>query len=295
MRCSKVLTMLDEFRTQELEPKENAAIADHLSDCTPCEESLDEIAGLAGTLSALQSEVSGSCIDCVREELYDGLGVVATEAGEVRVAFSGDGITMTSLRDEQLVAFCKRYVTRYDRGLVEAPIPPAWREQVVAALEGHGPLHPDVDLSHLDGFQKSALEALLRIPRGEVRTYAWVAREAGKPKAIRAAASACARNPLPFVVPCHRVVPSSGGTGNYFYGPEMKRELLDREGALEQIDRFTKKGARYVASRTTGIYCFPTCRDARRIRDTNQVLLRDERAAIEGGFRPCHRCRPLAA
>ena len=74
------------------------------------------------------------------------------------------------------------------------------------------------------------LEHLARIPSGEVRPYAWLAREAGRPKAIRAVGTVMARNPVPFLMPCHRLVPSTGGVGNYYYGPEMKWTLLEREG-----------------------------------------------------------------
>jgi methylated-DNA-[protein]-cysteine S-methyltransferase len=72
-----------------------------------------------------------------------------------------------------------------------------------------------------------------QIHRGEVVTYAGLAQRSGNPKAFRAAATACARNPVPIVVPCHRVLPSGGGIGNYGGGPERKRALLELEGALD--------------------------------------------------------------
>jgi len=70
------------------------------------------------------------------------------------------------------------------------------------------------------------------VARGEVVTYGKLAERSGNPKAFRAAATACARNPVPLVVPCHRVVPSSGGIGNYGGGAARKRVLLELEGAL---------------------------------------------------------------
>jgi AraC family transcriptional regulator of adaptative response/methylated-DNA-[protein]-cysteine methyltransferase len=71
--------------------------------------------------------------------------------------------------------------------------------------------------------------ALQQIPYGETRAYAEVARSIGKPKAVRAVASACASNPVAIVVPCHRVVPASGGTGRYRWGAERKAKLIERE------------------------------------------------------------------
>jgi len=70
------------------------------------------------------------------------------------------------------------------------------------------------------------------VPRGEVVTYGKLAERAGNPRAFRAAATACARNPIPIVVPCHRVLPAGGGIGNYGGGPARKRALLELEGAL---------------------------------------------------------------
>ena len=82
------------------------------------------------------------------------------------------------------------------------------------------------------GFRSRALHAVARIPYGKTRTYAEIAKSAGNPRAFRAAGTACGSNPIPLIVPCHRVVQSGGGIGNYGGGPEMKRELLGLEGAL---------------------------------------------------------------
>jgi methylated-DNA-[protein]-cysteine S-methyltransferase len=82
------------------------------------------------------------------------------------------------------------------------------------------------------GFRNRALHAVARIPYGRTRTYAEIAKAAGNPRAFRAAGTACGRNAIPLIVPCHRVVQSGGGVGNYGGGPEMKRALLSLEGAL---------------------------------------------------------------
>jgi AraC family transcriptional regulator of adaptative response/methylated-DNA-[protein]-cysteine methyltransferase len=80
-------------------------------------------------------------------------------------------------------------------------------------------------------FQRRVWEALRHIPYGEVRTYGEIAEIIGSPNAVRAVGTACGSNPVAIVVPCHRVVPKSGGVGNYGFGPERKRVLLAREGA----------------------------------------------------------------
>ena len=81
-------------------------------------------------------------------------------------------------------------------------------------------------------FRRRATEALAQIPYGETITYAQLATLAGNPRAVRAAASACARNPLPILFPCHRVIRSDGSLGQYRGGTETKRALLEMERAL---------------------------------------------------------------
>lgn len=80
-------------------------------------------------------------------------------------------------------------------------------------------------------YQQRCWDALVAIPWGQTCTYAELAEKAGKPRAIRAAASACAKNPVAFLVPCHRIVRTGGGLGGYFYGLDIKRYLLAREVA----------------------------------------------------------------
>ena len=81
-------------------------------------------------------------------------------------------------------------------------------------------------------FRREVLETLHRdVARGQVVTYGALAARSGHPKAARAVGTACARNPVPIIVPCHRVVPGSGGVGSYGGGPALKRALLELEGA----------------------------------------------------------------
>jgi methylated-DNA-[protein]-cysteine S-methyltransferase len=89
-----------------------------------------------------------------------------------------------------------------------------------------------VDWRLSGGFTGKVLHVVARIPYGRTRSYGEVAGEAGNPRAFRAAGSACGSNPVPLIVPCHRVVQAGGKPGNYGGGPEMKRALLSLEGAL---------------------------------------------------------------
>jgi methylated-DNA-[protein]-cysteine S-methyltransferase len=86
-----------------------------------------------------------------------------------------------------------------------------------------------VDLQLATGFRRTVLEHLLEIPYGQRESYTVVATAVGNPKAVRAAGSACATNPIPLVVPCHRVVRRDGTYGQYRGGPEAKHALLTME------------------------------------------------------------------
>lgn len=83
-------------------------------------------------------------------------------------------------------------------------------------------------------FRRRALRAIARIPYGQTRSYTQIATSAGNERAVRAAGTACGTNPIPVVVPCHRVLRSSGGLGGYGGGLPMKEELLRLEGVLER-------------------------------------------------------------
>ncbi len=87
-----------------------------------------------------------------------------------------------------------------------------------------------LDLSMGTTFQRSVWRALRTIPRGETRSYGWVAQQIGKPRSARAVGAACGANPIPVVVPCHRVIAGDGSIGGFGGGLPMKRRLLQTEG-----------------------------------------------------------------
>jgi O-6-methylguanine DNA methyltransferase len=87
-----------------------------------------------------------------------------------------------------------------------------------------------LDLSSGTPFQQKVWRAMLTIPRGETRSYAWIAKRIGKPKAARAVGAACGANPVPIIVPCHRVLASDGTLGGFGGGLALKKQLLKLEG-----------------------------------------------------------------
>jgi len=102
-------------------------------------------------------------------------------------------------------------------------------DEYFAGRRRHFDMPVDLQLAH--GFRRTVLNHLREIGYGTTASYAAIAAAAGSPAATRAVGSACATNPLPVVVPCHRVVRSDGSIGQYLAGTEVKQALLDMEAA----------------------------------------------------------------
>lgn len=174
--------------------------------------------------------------------------------------------------------------------MINAVDPPAG---LLPALRGRRGSPPSLDLGGLSDFERDVLTATRRIPTGETRPYGRVAREAGRPRAVRAVGTVLARNPVPLLVPCHRVVRADGQVGDYMFGATHKEELLRGEGAnLDDVAAHARQGVHYLGSDTTGVVCFPTCHHARRITTAHRHRFRTIGAALAGGYRPCRTCRP---
>src|SRR5215207_546050 len=211
--------------------------------------------------------------------------------GELYVGVSQSGVRLVG-KATSPEEFVRRYRERFDRLLSWGTDESTRRlaERVAAALAGEKVEVP-ADLSGTTPFQRKVLEVVKGIPRGEVRPYAWVAREAGSPKASRAVGTVMANNPVPLLVPCHRVVKNDGSTGRYAFGAEEKVRLLEGEG----VPVGELAGSPYLATPTTGIFCHATCRNARRIKPENRRRFHSAEAAVDAGYRPCRVCRPVVA
>ena len=137
----------------------------------------------------------------------------------------------------------------------------------------------------------------LEIPRGEVRPYGWIAAEIGRPKAVRAVGTALGHNPVPLIVPCHRVVRSDGFIGQYSLGgPHNKRAVLTEEGLdPDAMESAARRGERLVGCASTKIVCWPTCHTGRHMLERNRRPFRSLAEAGAAGYRPCKVCRPVAA
>jgi AraC family transcriptional regulator of adaptative response/methylated-DNA-[protein]-cysteine methyltransferase len=159
-----------------------------------------------------------------------GYSIVPSPIGRVLVAATEHGVCAVKIgnSDASLVRDLRSEYSAADISTNDTP-PAAWVKAIADHLRGdRSPLDLPIDVA-ATAFQWKVWRALQQIPAGETRAYADVAKRIGKPRAVRAVANACANNPVCLVVPCHRVVPSKGGTGQYRWGAERKARLLQME------------------------------------------------------------------
>ena len=221
---------------------------------------------------------------------------VATEIGDMWIAWTSRGVR-AAMRFVTADEFAQWYATQF--GTVPArvdAVPDALRRNVLALLGGESRAAVRFDLDGMRPFQRDVLETTLRIPRGEVRPYNWVALRIGRPQAVRAVGTALAHNPIPYLIPCHRVVRADGHIGNYGGGgPTQKRAILGWEGVdAAELERLARRGIRFLGSDTTHVYCYPTCRNARRITPAHRVGFSTSSDAERAGYRACKVCTPAA-
>jgi O-6-methylguanine DNA methyltransferase len=227
--------------------------------------------------------------------LADDYAIIHSPIGPLRVAWNGRGVSEVSGATDDR-AFEGRFFARTGRRARRVDeLPPDLARKIERRLAGDRHNRIALDLRGSTPFEQAVWMKALEIPRGEVRPYGWIAAEIGRPKAVRAVGTALGHNPVPLIVPCHRVVRSDGMIGQYSLGgPENKRTILAEEGAdPAELETLARAGVRYFGSDTTHIYCMPTCRDARRVTERHLVHFPSAKAAAEAGYRPCRHCRPL--
>lgn len=139
-----------------------------------------------------------------------------------------------------------------------------------------------VDLSALTPFRRKVLETTRAIPFGEVRSYTWVAQRIGHPRAARAVGTALGQNPVPLIVPCHRVRRSDGSLGGYLFGLGVKDRLLALEREIPAL----------IGCTTTRVVCLRGCFHEQRVGEDRRVVFVSISDARSVGYRPCRICRP---
>jgi O-6-methylguanine DNA methyltransferase len=230
--------MWDEMR--DAMESHRSAVAEHLRGCTKCQELFAEYEGVAYCLTCLPppqppSDLVPKIIEHIRTEVKasvpDNVVKLTSPIGPLYVAFRSSGITYVALDrgegDEAAMQYIKR---RLGRSVVPSQAPAWVNETIDAFFRKHESRLDKVDISDLTPFEQATLRMCAKIPAGEVRSYGWIAKAIGQPNAARAVGGVMARNPVPLLYPCHRVVDSEGRLHNYEYGIDVKARILELEG-----------------------------------------------------------------
>jgi O-6-methylguanine DNA methyltransferase len=232
-----------------------------------------------------------------RVGLADRYWRLESPVGAVYVAASPAGISMVS-RAKSAEEFERSFERRRGRPIAKATSrPPAAVRALMKNLKRRDRAKLQFDLRGLSEFERAVLLKALEIPGGEVRPYSWIAREIGHPEAVRAVGTALGKNPVPLLIPCHRVVRADGTLGQYSMGgSRVKRALLEVEGVEPNtIEELAAKGIRYLGNEKSRAYCYPTCGGTHSLVRSNKVPFHSGREALAAGYHPCRDCRPAAA
>ena len=151
-----------------------------------------------------------------RESLY--FDIFSSPLGKLYIVFSGKSLCGISFQKPRTIPF-----------KMDAAPKNFIRE--LSAYFGGGVRHFRQEIKFLTGteFEQDVWYGLMDIPFGETRTYKWIAEKVGRPAAVRAVGRALSKNPIPIVIPCHRIIESDGSIGGYSSGVDRKRRLLDME------------------------------------------------------------------
>jgi O-6-methylguanine DNA methyltransferase len=290
-------------------PAASGRVRAHVETCAPCRDELGRyraIDGVVGRLATAPLDDRG--LDRAREALRARLGdlrsrlvsyrvfpspfghllIARSEVGVLLVEYLGRGRTLTGSqlrrrRDLEVIED-GREVEALERELLDYL---AGRRRELS-----WPL--DLRLAR-SSFHRRVLDATLAIPYGAVMSYAGLAREIGRPDAVRAAAQALRWNPLPIVIPCHRVVGSSGSlTGYAGGGTDRKETLLTAEGVPivhRAREARIRRDAMYVRAPGEPEYCLPSCASVDPFA-AGGVLFASREQARAAGLDPCTTCRP---
>jgi methylated-DNA-[protein]-cysteine S-methyltransferase len=307
--CRRIELDLVAAATHDAEPEAVRRVAEHVRLCAPCRDEFErygEIDRAVGAVRAMPAppEPAARARATLAARLADlrtrllAYGIFASPLGRLLIARSEHGVALVEYLDEGEGLEASR-LRRADIGAVEngGEIEALYRD-VLDYLEGRRtrldwPL--DFRLAR-SAFHRRVLDAAAAIPYGAVTSYASLAHEIGQPSATRAVAQALRTNPLPIVVPCHRIVGADGTLVGYAGDKiPLKVRLLAAEGVPTTPARASvriERAAMYVRGSGGTEYCLPTCGSIASS-TLARLTLYASRAGVEAaGLRPCTSCRP---
>ena len=307
--CQAIQPDLVATATGDAIPGAEERVREHIEGCPPCRRELDRYRSIDRVVGDLRrAPLAGDRADVLRGDLEWRLAELRRRAVTARVWSSPLGPILIA-RSEQGVVLVEYLES--ERGIAASRVLRARGVDVIEDGNDTEPFHQQI-LEYLAGertrltwpldfrlagsdFQREVLQVTAALPYGAVVSYAHLAREIGKPTATRAVAQALRRNPLPIVVPCHRVVGSSGGLIGYAGNKiGLKERLLTIEGVhvAHGRDLHITREAMYLRADHDSAYCLPTCGALPTLPLWRLTLFGSRERAESAGLAPCSDCRP---
>lgn len=237
--CDVACDAMPGYVLGDLSQIETSWVFDHTENCLYCKSMLQNFQDVDSLLTSEQRDIttrqngklppSAAKVLELREARY---GFMDTELGRLAIVTTDNGVCDISyLENDDINSVLRRVESRgilatEQQGFVEPVIEQLSEYFARTRTQFFLP----IDLFGVTPFTRSVLEATNHVPCGKVVTYGQIAEGIGQPKSSRAVGNALGRNPVPIVVPCHRVIKSDGGMGWYTGGPHLKKHLLDIEG-----------------------------------------------------------------
>jgi methylated-DNA-[protein]-cysteine S-methyltransferase len=282
----------------------------HVARCARCEQEYRQYRALDGAIGAWRgAPPPAAAVGRARDRLESRLErlrhravvyqIFPSPLGNILIALSGRGVSLVEYLGRSRDLAHSR-LSRVDVEPLEdgAEVEALYRELMEYLTGRRTRLDWPLDLRLVrSAFHRSVLETTASIPYGAVTSYAGLACAIGKPAATRAVAQALRWNPLPIVVPCHRVVGTSGAlTGYAGDRVGLKERLLSTEGvpiSKRRHDPRVPREVMYVRTPDSEYYCLPSCDWLTRVEHPNRLILfGSPRGAESAGLRPCGECRP---
>ncbi|HEY7892273.1 MAG TPA: methylated-DNA--[protein]-cysteine S-methyltransferase [Solirubrobacteraceae bacterium] len=200
---------------------------------------LEQLLRLAAQASVQEARLAAARARLLARADSEGLldvryGSIESPLGTLLAAATSGGLVRLAFPEEPTDSVLERLSSRISPRIVESPAAlDPWRRELEQYFSGQRrSFQAPLDWSLIGPFAQRVLQATCAIPYGRVLTYSEVAAKAGSPRGSRAAGNALGSNPIPVVIPCHRVLRSGGTLGGYGGGLPRKRQLLELEGAL---------------------------------------------------------------
>jgi methylated-DNA-[protein]-cysteine S-methyltransferase len=305
--CREIASELVAVGAREASPAAVQVVEEHVAGCATCRDELGRYRALDQLVADMRHAPVAADPALARAQLESRLGdlrrrlltfgIFSSPLGPILIARSEEGVSMVAYLESKASAGSRLARLVGVDAIEDERRTEALYRDLLDYLDGRRTrLEWPLDLRLASSeFQRRVLQVTSRLPYGAVTSYGHIAREIGDPRATRAVAQALRRNPLPIIIPCHRVIGGSGDLVGYAGNKVgLKQRLLTLEGVPVAADGalHIERQAMYVRYQTLGEYCLPTCGALPSKPLAELTLFGSRQRAEAAGLTPCSDCRP---